>query len=127
MTDDTDAVLDLERRRCAAIGAGDLAALSEILADDYFHVLGEGSTNDKAQYLETVRTGPRVPERGPLTVRRYGDAAVVTGSIINRITYPGQETRVIHAMVTQVAVKRDGVWRFVSFQITPVRTPRPPA
>lgn len=121
MTDETQAVLELERRRCAAIGAGDLVALGEVLADDYVHVMGTGATKDKANYIETIRNGPRVPERGDLTVRLYGNAAVVTGDIINRISYPGQETRVINAMVTQVAVKADGRWRFVSFQITPRR------
>jgi ketosteroid isomerase-like protein len=121
VTDDLEALQDLEWRRCAAIGAGDLAALNEILADDYLHVLGTASTNDKAQYFATITEGPRAPERGPLTIRQYGDGAVITGEIINRITYPGQETRVIHAMVTQVAIKHDGRWRFVGFQITPKR------
>ena len=62
-----------------------------------------------------------MPERGELDVRLYGNAAVVIGDIINRITYPGQPTRVINATVTQVAVKSAGRWQFVSFQITPKR------
>ena len=121
MSDPTNEVIDLERRRCAAIGAGDLAALGEILADDYQHVMGTGVVKDKAAYIDTIRNGPRVPERGELSVRPYGNAAVVIGDIINRITYPGQPTRVIHATVTQVAVKSNGRWQFVSFQITPKR------
>lgn len=116
-----EAVLDLERRRCEAIGAGNLAELATVLADDYFHVMGTGVTKDKAAYIETIKNGPRVPERGALTVRLYGETAVITGDIINRISYPGQETKVINAMVTQVAAKQAGAWRFVSFQITPKR------
>lgn len=121
VTDDKEQILDLERRRCAAIGAGNLAALADVLADDYVHVMGMGTVKDKASYIETIHSGPRVPERGTLTVRLYGDAAVLTGDLLNRINTPGREPRVIDAMVTQVAVKSGGRWRFVSFQITPKR------
>lgn len=121
MVDEVQAILDLERRRCEAIGAGNLEELSAVLADDYFHVMGTGVVKNKTSYIETIKNGPRVPERGDLAVRLYGDAAVITGDIINRISYPGQETRIINAMVTQVAAKAGGVWRFVSFQITPKR------
>jgi undecaprenyl pyrophosphate synthase len=120
MSDAAD-VLDLERRRCAAIGAGDLAALADILADDYQHVMGTGVVKDKAAYIDTIRNGPRLPERGKLSVRLYGNTAVLVGDLINRINYPGKPTRVIDTMVTQVAVKSNGRWQFVSFQITPKR------
>ena len=121
MSAEAQAVLDLERRRCAAIGAGNLTELSEVLADDYFHVMGNGTTKDKTAYIDTIRNGPRVPERGELKVRVYGDTAVITGDLLNRINTPGQAPRVIDTMVTQVAVKSGGRWRFVSFQITPKR------
>ena len=122
MADDIQAVKDLEARRCEAIGKGDLDPLADTLADDYHHILGGGSTNDKTAYIDTIRRGPRVPERGDLTVRLYGDTAVMTGDIINRISYPGRPLQTIHAVVAQVAVKQaDGKWRFVNFQITTKR------
>jgi ketosteroid isomerase-like protein len=121
MADAVQNILDLERRRCAAIGAGDLAALADVLADDYIHVMGTGTIKDKASYIETIRNGPRTPERGDLRVRLYGDTAVVTGPLLNRIGAAGQPTRIIDTVVTQVAVKSGGRWRFVSFQITPKR------
>jgi ketosteroid isomerase-like protein len=121
MIDDKQQVLDLERRRCAAIGTGDLAALADVLADDYVHVMGTGKVKDKAAYIETIRNGPRAPERGDLTVRVYGDAAVVTGDLLNSINTSGREPRTIDTMVTQVAVRSGGRWHFVSFQITPKR------
>lgn len=118
---DEAAVLELERRRCAAIGAGDLKTLSDVLADDYIHVMGMGVIKDKASYIETIRNGPRTPERGDLRVRLYGDSAVIVGDLLNRIGAPGEPTRVIDTVVTQVAVRSAGKWRFVSFQITPKR------
>ena len=100
MSDEAE-VLELERRRCAAIGAGDLATLSEVLADDYVHVMGMGVVKDKASYIETIRNGPRTPERGALRVRLYGDAAVITGDLLNRIGAPGQPARIIDTVVTR--------------------------
>ena len=94
----------LETRRAEAIGSGDLAALAEVLADDYLHVLAPGRVVDKAQYIEMIRNGPRRPERGSLHVRVYGDAAVITGELNNNIGPPGKVQRVIPAFWTLVAV-----------------------
>ena len=120
MSDEAE-VLELERRRCVAIGTGDLSALSEVLTDDYIHVMGMGVIKDKASYIETIRNGPRTPERDNLRVRLYGDAAVIVGDLLNKIGAPGEPARVIDTVVTQVAVRSAGRWRFVSFQITPKR------
>ena len=120
MTDDAAAVLDLERRRCEAIAAGDMPSLSDTLAEDYLHVYGRGGTADKARYMDEVTRGPRVPERGALTVRLYGSVAVITGGLVNHVNYPDRGPETIHAFVTQVAHKVEGYWRFVSFQITPI-------
>jgi len=123
MTPDPQAasVIALETRRCEAIGAGDLSALAEVLADDYLHVLAPGRVVDKAQYIELIRNGPRKPERGALSVRMYGDAAVITGELDNHIGAQASERRSIAAYCTQVAVKRDGRWRFVSYILTQKR------
>ena len=120
MTEES-AVLELERRRCEAIAASDGAALGQILAEDYLHVFGTGPTTDRSGYLNTIERAPRVPVRGDLRVRVYGDTAVVTGDLINHIQNPDKTTRVVNAFCTQVAVKRGGRWQFVSFQLTPKR------
>lgn len=114
-------LIALERRRAAAIANKDFKALAEVLAEDYVHVYGDGRSSGKAGYLEQVRTGPRVPTRGPLTVRIYGDSAVLTGDLLNRIEYPDKPQMVLDTFVTQVARRIDGDWKFVAFQITPKR------
>lgn len=121
MSDESQTVLDLERRRCDAISNADFEALADVLGDDYLHVFGTGPTTDKPGYIAAIKAAPRVPLRENLRVRMYGNAAIITGDLINNITPPGQETRVVHAFCTQVAAKRDGRWQFVSFQLTPKR------
>ena len=114
-------VIALEARRCEAIGSGELDALADTLADDYLHVLAPGRVVNKAQYIEMIRNGPRKPGRGSLHVRLYGDAAVITGDLDNHIGAPAATRRVIPAYCTQVAVKRDGRWQFVSYILTQKR------
>lgn len=117
-----DDVIALEQRRGEAIGAGDLDALADVLADDYLHVLAPGRVVNKAQYVEMIRNSPRKPERGALRVRRYGDTAILTGDLTNAIGAPGAVRRVIPAFCTQVAVRGgDGKWRFVSYILTQKR------
>jgi hypothetical protein len=122
MTDDAldREVLEAEEARCKATREGDIDALKRILSEDYTHVTGSGSVMNRDQYLEWVRALPRRHERHALSVRRHADAAVVVGGLTNYLG-EGDSTRVIEAMVTQVAVRQGGAWRFVAFQITPKR------
>lgn len=113
-----DEVIALETRRANAIGSGDLATLADVLADDYLHVLAPGKVVDKSGYVEMIKNGPRQPVRGDLRVRCYGDAAVLTGELQNRIGPPGSAQRIISAFCTQVAVRSEGRWRFVSYILT---------
>lgn len=112
-------LLELERRRGDAIGAGDLDALADVLADDYVHVLAPGRVVNKAQYIEMIRTSPRRPVRGELHVKRYGSTAIIFGDLHNNIGASDEVRRVIPAVCTQVAVReKDGRWRFVSYILT---------
>jgi hypothetical protein len=115
-------LVELERRRCAAISAGDVAALEALLSEDYVHVHMNAAVDDRAGHLEGVARRPRQTTRGELLVRVYGELAVLTGELTNQMVAPGQEPRVMRAYCHQVAVRRAGAWRFVSTQLTPLRT-----
>jgi hypothetical protein len=115
-------VLETEAARCKATGEGDLQALKRVLHEDYAHVTGGGAVMSRQQYLDWVSATPRRHERHGLRVRRYGDTAVIIGGLTNYLSEAGGGTRVIEATVTQVAVRQDGAWRFVAFQITPKRS-----
>jgi hypothetical protein len=123
MTDDVldREVLEAEQARCKATRQGDLEALKRVLHEDYTHVTGGASVMNRQQYLDWVSATPRRHERHDLRVRRYGDTAVIVGGLTNHLTEPGGGIRVIEAMVTQVAFREGGAWRFVAFQITPRR------
>jgi hypothetical protein len=118
MSTEIEQLLDLERRRCAAIAAGDTAALEDLLSDDYQHVHMTGEIEDRAGHLKTVAMRPRVPARGDVKVRLYGDFAVLTGPLTNTMASPDAPPRIVEAYCQQVAVRRGGAWRFVAVQLT---------
>ena len=79
-----DTLLELEDRRCAAICAADGLALQETLAEDYVHVHATGNVDDRQGFITGVLSNPRVVERGSITIRMYGDVAILIGEQINR-------------------------------------------
>ena len=114
-------IFDLEQRRLAAIGSGDVAALRDMLTDDYFHVHQVARVDDRDAYLKAIQKTPRKTERGPLTIRVYGDMAVVTGEQHNTLVTPIPGMGPLRpTMSTQVVVRQNGKWRFAGTQNTPV-------
>ncbi len=123
MTDTTteQEVLAAEASRCDAVAHADADAMRALLADDYLHVTGGGSTMGRDQYIEWVGETTRVHVRHDLSVRCFGDVAVIQGPLDNHMSTPDGGSRLIEAFVTQVLHREDGTWRFVAFQITPKR------
>lgn len=117
---DAAALEALEAQRCAAIGTGDIAALRALLTDDYIHVHMTAAVDDREGHLKAVAARPRVAERGALTVRVYGDLAVITGELTNHMAQPGEAPRAIRAFCHQVAVRSGAGWRFAAIQLTPI-------
>lgn len=118
---DVEDVLAAEAARCAAVAGADADAMHALLDDDYLHVTGGGGTMDRGQYIAWVGETARVHERRDLSVRCYGDTAVIQGPLDNHMSTSDGGTRLIEAFVTQVLHRVDGQWRFVAFQITPKR------
>lgn len=118
-------ILAVEATRQKALVDGDLDTLAEIFDDSLLHIHAPGLTHDKAQLLEHVakRRAYIDVSRGDLIVRVLGegqDVAVVTGRVINHMRTPEGGERTLAGPATQVLQRdADGVWRFVSFQMTP--------
>ncbi|GAA2697588.1 nuclear transport factor 2 family protein [Actinoplanes palleronii] len=122
MDDTTVAALHaVERRRQQALIDGDLATLDTLFDESLVHIHAPGVVHDKAQLLE--HTGTRraylAITRGELTVRLFGDVAVITGPITNRLRTAGGGERTLAGVATQVLHRHEHGWRFVSFQMTP--------
>lgn len=115
-------LLAAEERRQRALIAVDLDTLAELFDDSLVHIHAPGVVHTKAMLLEHTATRQAYLEitRGELNIRQFGDIAIMTGSITNRMRAPGGGERTLSGEVTQV-LRRDesGAWRFVSFHMTP--------
>ena len=109
----------LEQRWLAS--ENDPAALDDILADDFLHVLPQGIIT-KNDHLTFMRAHP-APKDGAtrrfedLRVRGFGTAAVATGVVV-ATTSDGKTQK---TAFTDVFAFRDGRWRAVNAQETPIR------
>jgi ketosteroid isomerase-like protein len=122
MTDeqDTQALLAAERERCRAISEKDWDALAPLLADDLTHTHMNGLVHRRDEYFEHVQRRPRRVERGDLSVRVYGDTAVMNGRMFNHNT-EGEPP--VEAEAMQVWVRRGDAWQQAAFQASRVGMP----
>lgn len=91
----------LERELEAALLKGDSVTLDRILADDYIEIDAQGSVKRKADVIAVARArsaAPRGVSLGPdksvddLTIRLYGDSALVVGRTTIRYQFMENQT-----------------------------------
>jgi hypothetical protein len=119
LTPDQQQLEALEKQRLAAIAKGDAQVLAAVLADDYMHIHGSARVEDKTAFIKTIIERPRETTRGPLTIRVYGDTAVITGEQVNTSIAADKTVTSTTYMATQVARRIQGRWQLVSMQVTP--------
>ena len=100
---------------------GDEETIDRLYSDEFFSINADGSTSTKQDALEFFEAG-QFPVSESVTydetrVRRYGDAAIVTGRSKWANPDPGLTTVVRH---TQIWAKQDGHWQLEGWQGTPV-------
>src|SRR5580698_182277 len=82
-------VMAVEQARVAALDASDIPALERIMADDVTYVHASGKVDNKASYLDAIRSGKLHYiswKAKNLQVRVEGNAAVVNGEYSVRVT-----------------------------------------
>lgn len=106
-----------------AIVRKDMAAVDANMAEDFRQIAGNGSVVDKAAFLAdigspTLQIDPYSVEE--FDVRIYGDVALLSG----RTRMTGRDEGrpfTSHYRYTDVYLRRQGVWKVVSMQITKLR------
>lgn len=117
--DDTNAaVWQLIEDWVAAELGGDADALARVTADDFVGIGPRGFTLTKEQWLARYRSGDLRHEVFALddrAVRRYGEAAVVTGRQMQRTQFQGRDASG-EFRVSLVLVRQVGSWQLVGWQ-----------
>ncbi len=105
-----------------ALVSNDAEAIGRFMADDWV-IVSERGTTKKADFLAVVASGDLTHEtfKGEIiSVRQYGESAVLTGRVRNNGHYKGQPFS-SDEWTTDVFVKRSGAWLCVHSHITTVK------
>ena len=112
------ALIDLETRRNTALVTNDMALLGTMLTDDMTYVHASGKLDTKATLLASIGRDYSYleSERGELSVRVFGDTAVMTGPakfLLKVSSKPDPVT--VPCNVTQVWVRQGETWRMAAY------------
>lgn len=110
------ALRQLEREWDDALVRKDVATIDRILSDDFVYIDSVGGVNPKAALLEGIKNSEALIapfETEDVSVRIYGDTAVLTGRFTQKATYQGQSFSG-QFRYTDVYVKRVNQWRAVT-------------
>lgn len=102
-----------------AMVSNDAEVIGRFMADDWVIVSERGVTR-KQDFLAVVASGELTHEtfKGEIiSVRQYGEAAVLTGRVRNKGHYKGQPFS-SDEWTTDVFIKRNGTWLCVHSHIT---------
>ena len=113
-------LIQMERDWGAAEIKKDFGAIERILADDWVGIDYSGNIVPKEQAIADLRAGTSTlifEELGPMTVRVFGNTAIVTGSDTEKSTDRGKDSSGNYVW-TDVFVLRNGRWQAVASQST---------
>ena len=118
--DTGDQIEQLEQQRSQAIVAGDIGTLDALYAREFYYNRAGGDSLSKADYFAFLRSGDvkvRRAVREDVTIRVYGDTAVVTGVQHNDVNLKGED-RKVNLRYLHVWVNGPGGWKLVARQAT---------
>jgi ketosteroid isomerase-like protein len=113
---DATEIEQLEERRRAATVSGDLSSLAALLDDDLVYVHSSGSSDSKASYLESLRTGRVVYDALEMSDRRIiikPGAALVLYSMQARVRVGG-EIRNLNTRILAVWTRAGDEWKLTA-------------
>jgi uncharacterized protein (TIGR02246 family) len=126
LADDVEEIRRLDEEITVATWTGDAEWFEKNLSDDYVLITPSGTRRSKADVIrELATTGMKMEPYDPreVQIRIYGDAAVVTGRMLQRFTLGG--IRYANDLrYTDVYVKKKGKWLLVSAHTSNVATRR---
>ncbi|NJP45536.1 nuclear transport factor 2 family protein [Actinacidiphila epipremni] len=125
--DDERELAEFARRWSEAELRGDVAALDELLTDDFTAVGPQGFVLDKKQWIDRYASGALIHDAftwEEVTVRRHGRAAVAVGVQGQQSVYDGRDADG-HFRVTQMIVADGAQWKLAAVHLSPTggRTP----
>ena len=118
-------IRELLAARTAALVAGDVDSLRQMLSDDFVYTNASGIVFDKNAYLEFYVISGQMrwhsQELHDIRLRVHGSAAIVTCRIHDQASFRGARFDAWFRS-TQVFVNQAGQWRYLAGQTTTVES-----
>jgi hypothetical protein len=117
-------ILELEETRCAAMIAGDVAALQRMLHEEMIYTHSSGSADTKTSLIEAIRNGKfayKQIDHSKERVRFYGDTALVSGQAVILIDVD-RAPRTLNLCYLAAWTKTPAGWQFVALQSASIPT-----
>ena len=89
-------IIDIEKDRMRAMVSGDLETLDSILSADLTYVHTSAALDTKASILDGIKSGRlryTVMDASEVSVKVYGEAAVITGLAKVEVSVSGQDLK----------------------------------
>lgn len=115
-------ILAMEQRRCNALLAADVEALTDLLSDRLVFAHATAKYEDKQTLLAKMETGNIVYNTLEITETRVvdlSDTALLVSRLTADVTVGGQP-RKIDNMTLSVWGKESGQWRLIAYQPTAI-------
>lgn len=120
--DDIAELRDLEKRRYAAMLAGDAAVLENLLHDDLAYMHSTGELESKQSYIDTLRAGTSAYKTircDDQTIRVHDDIGLVFHHLEADVVFQGNERHLDNRLLA-VWSRDGGKWRMLGLQSGPV-------
>jgi uncharacterized protein (TIGR02246 family) len=114
---------DLENQIAQAVMTRNASAMSSLFTSDYMSVGVSGRIRSRAEIIDASLSGQLAISKvqtGKITVRLYGDTAIVVG-LITVFGKDGSKDISGQWAFTRVYQRESGKWVAASFQATPVK------
>jgi len=120
MAGNGQAIIDLDKKRMAAMCAQDAGALREILADDLVYTHSSARLDTKQSLIGNMEAGSTVYqsiEASDVVAQDLGSAVVLTGVAKITVSSNGRPNT-FGVRFTDVYANRGGSWQMVTWQST---------
>jgi len=117
----------LELEQNTAIARADVATLDRLTRADFTYVTPRGFLVSKPAMLRALAEGQfgyEYREISDLSIRLYGDSAIVTGRSVSTVQHNGRDVSDA-VRYLRVYVRQQGHWLAVAWQMTPETYYRP--
>jgi ketosteroid isomerase-like protein len=120
MSDKGQRIIDLDKKRMAAMARQDIATLNALLSDDLVYTHSSARVDTKQSLIGAMESGATVytaVEPSDVVAQDLGTAVVLTGAARISVTSNGNPIN-FGVRFTDVYVNKGGEWQMVAWQST---------